>query len=257
MVEQNQYESAAALGSHSLPECGSADMLDFDPVPVRARRDGWSPERQRDFIEALADCGVVREAAARVGMTEQSATRLRRRPEAAGFSLAWDAALRLGGDRLRSTAYERAVEGVVKKRYWRGRVVGEERVYDNRLLISLLAKFEPVTDRAAVDEVARDWEGWLEAVELGLDRPVPKFRYGPDAPVWPGEDGSWWTAFPAPPGFNGRQEGAPGDADYRRECTLSEIAAIDAAKARELEEACRRRDLFFRPDRTRFFHDVP
>jgi hypothetical protein len=227
-------------------------MLHFDPVQLRARRDGWTPESQRAFIEALAECGVVREAAARVGMTGQSATRLRRRDGAESFGRAWDRALRLGGERLRSAAYERAIEGVVKKRYWRGRVVGEERVYDNRLLISLLAKFEPVADRAAVDDAMCNWEDWLEAVELGLDRPVPKFRYGPGEPVWRGADGAWWTGFPPPPGFNGRQEGAPGAPGYRRECTLSEIEVIDAAKARALEDECRRRDLFFHPDRMRF-----
>ena len=233
------------------------DMLDFSPVDVRARFDGWTPDRQRDFIEALAECGVVREAAARVGMTQQSAARLRRRDGAESFGRAWDRALGLGGERLRSVAYERAVEGVLKKRYWRGRVVGEERIYDNRLLISLLAKFEPVTtDRADVRDAMCNWEDWLEAVELGLDRPVPKFRYGQGEPVWRGEDGAWWTGFPPPLGFNGRQEGTPGDPGYRRLCNLSEIAVIDAAKARELEDDCRRRDLFFRPDRKQFFRDV-
>ena len=232
------------------------NILSFTPVPTRARRDGWSAARQRAFIEALADTGMVGEAAARVGMTQQSAARLRRRPGAESFSAAWSAALGLGGERLRSIAYERAVEGVVKQRFWRGKVVGEERVYDNRLLISLLGKFEPVTDRAAIDEVRGDWEGWLEAVELGLDRPVPKFRYGPGAPVWPGEDGEWWTGFPPPPGFNGRQEGTPGEAGYRRLCTLAEIEVIDAAKARELEQECRRRDLFFTRTERNFFGDV-
>jgi hypothetical protein len=37
--------------------------LAFDPVEVRARVDGWTPDRQREFVEALADCGVAREAA--------------------------------------------------------------------------------------------------------------------------------------------------------------------------------------------------
>lgn len=235
-MKQNENIRAAAPGP---------DMLDFDPVEVRARRDGWTPARQRAFIAALADCGIVGAAAARVGMTGQSATRLRRRADAEGFSRAWDAALRFGGEQLRSIAYERAVEGCLKPRFWRGRLVGQERVFDNRLLVSLLGKFEPVTDRAAVDEVFGDWEGWLEAVELGLDRPAPKFRYGPGEPVWPGEDGNWWTGFPPPPGFNGLQQGTPGEPGYRRLCTLSEVAVIGSAKARELDEECRRRDLFF------------
>jgi hypothetical protein len=111
----------------------------FTPIQLAHRSDGWTPDRQRAFIEELADCGVIAEAAARVGMTEQTARRLRRRPDAAAFNKAWDAAIQLGGDRLRSIAYERAVNGTVRQRYYRGEVVGEERVYDNRLLIYLPA----------------------------------------------------------------------------------------------------------------------
>ena len=33
---------------------GSPDILSFEPVPRRARADGWSPEHQRAFIAALA-----------------------------------------------------------------------------------------------------------------------------------------------------------------------------------------------------------
>ena len=221
----------------------TADMLAFDPVPLRARRDGWTPERQRDFIEALADCGVVREAAVRVGMTEQSATRLRRRPEAAGFSLAWDVALRLGGERLGSIAFERAVNGVVKKRFYRGRVVGEERVYDNRLLIYLLGRLQPVAASPEVADVHRNWEAWMDAVELGLDKPMPAPGEAA-APVWE-DEGGWWTRFPPPPGFNGRQHGDFGDSDYRRECTLDEIEVAEAPRARRAAEAARCRDAYF------------
>ena len=80
------------------------------PVPIRARIDGWTPDRQRAFIEALADCGIIREAAARVGMSEKSVARLRRRDDAAAFRTACDRALRLGASRLRSVAFERAVD---------------------------------------------------------------------------------------------------------------------------------------------------
>jgi hypothetical protein len=104
--------------------------IEFQTVPVATRSDGWTPERQRAFIEELADTGLVREAAARVGMSEQGARRLRRRPEAEAFSQAWDAAMRIGADRLRSLAYERAIEGTVRYRYYHGEVVGEERVFD-------------------------------------------------------------------------------------------------------------------------------
>ena len=54
------------------------------------------------FIEELADCGIVREAAARVGMTEQSAAAACvAAPMPAGFDAAWGAAaVEVGLDRL-------------------------------------------------------------------------------------------------------------------------------------------------------------
>jgi hypothetical protein len=63
----------------------------FVPVPLRARADGWTPERQARFIGLLAETGSVAEAARRVGMGRQSAWRLRRRRGAASFARAWDA----------------------------------------------------------------------------------------------------------------------------------------------------------------------
>src|SRR5688572_11146358 len=52
-----------------------------DPVRLRWRQDGWTPARQRQFLEELADCGIVKEAAARVGMSAKAAWQLRRRAE--------------------------------------------------------------------------------------------------------------------------------------------------------------------------------
>lgn len=63
----------------------------FLPVPLRARANGWTSERQARFIGLLAETGSVAEAARRVGMGRESAWRLRRRAEAASFAHAWDA----------------------------------------------------------------------------------------------------------------------------------------------------------------------
>src|SRR5205085_12205875 len=60
----------------SIPQpSGQTGLVPFEPVPVRHRRDGWTPQKQREFLEALADTGVVLVAAARACMTEQSVTR--------------------------------------------------------------------------------------------------------------------------------------------------------------------------------------
>lgn len=64
----------------------------FTPVPVRHRKDGWTPERQLQYVAALARTGHAGKAARAVGMTEQSAAKLRRRPDAASFDAACAAA---------------------------------------------------------------------------------------------------------------------------------------------------------------------
>ncbi len=65
----------------------------FHPVPVAPRADGWTPARQAAFIGLLAQTRSVAAAARCLGMRRESAYRLRRRPGAAGFAAAWDAAL--------------------------------------------------------------------------------------------------------------------------------------------------------------------
>lgn len=65
----------------------------FHPVPVASRQDGWTHARQAAFIGYLAETRSVLAAARRVGMGRENAYRLRKRPGAAGFAAAWDAAL--------------------------------------------------------------------------------------------------------------------------------------------------------------------
>lgn len=62
-------------------------------IPTRARRDGWTIERQRAFIATLISVGCVRLAAAAAGMSRESAYRLRRRKGAESFAAAWDSIL--------------------------------------------------------------------------------------------------------------------------------------------------------------------
>ena len=112
----------------------------FTPVPVRARRDGWTPERQAAFVAALRDTRSVVAACRAVGMSWQTAYRLRARPDAAGFAAAWDAAL-AKPDRPRSVG--RALGGITTPIFYRGRQVGERRRYDNRLARYLLTIRRP------------------------------------------------------------------------------------------------------------------
>lgn len=65
----------------------------FHPVPLSPRSDGWTHERQAQFIGCLAESRSVLAACRRISMGRESAYRLRKRPGAAGFAAAWDAAL--------------------------------------------------------------------------------------------------------------------------------------------------------------------
>jgi hypothetical protein len=233
--------------SFPLPAIAAAHpaRVDFDPVALRARADGWTREKQRWFIEELADCGIVCEAAARVGMSERSAYSLRRRADAASFNIAWEAALQLGADRLRSVAFERAVHGVIKPHFYHGEKVGEERVFDNRLLLALLARAERTVSHADARRAVSDWDRWMEAIEDG-GAPPPQGRAEPEEPrIWQDVEGRWWTDFRPPPGFAGDRRGEPGDEDYCRACTAGELESIEAMQARREADEHRRRDAWF------------
>lgn len=116
----------------------SLDPLAFDPVPVRARHDGWTPERQRRFIQLLAHTGVVAAAARAVGKSANAAYQLRERDGAASFAAAWDIAQRMAGDRAFGQAMDRAINGVEVPRFYRGRQVGTVRRPDYRLALKVL-----------------------------------------------------------------------------------------------------------------------
>ena len=126
----------------------------FAPVPVRARRDGWDAERQGRFIGYLAETGSVAQAAARVGRSRESAYRLRRRVDAAGFAMAWDAALagrsgnpiparKVTPDELPVLAFD----GPVRVRMMRGRFAAVSRTPCNTALLRFLAQLDRASRR--------------------------------------------------------------------------------------------------------------
>ena len=77
----------------------------FAPVPrLKDRSNGWKPEVQRAFIEALADTGSVTSACRAVGRSTHGAYHLRRQPGAEEFAAAWEAALDFGMRRIEDVA---------------------------------------------------------------------------------------------------------------------------------------------------------
>lgn len=158
----------------------------FDHVSLRFRHDGWTPERQERFIEALATTGCVEQAARAVGKSVSSAYALKTRAEAQPFRLAWEAALEVGVKRLSEAALSRAIHGVAQPVFYKGEQVGERRHYDERLTMFLLryrdpARFGPWIDR--VDSVEEKFDGASMLLRQMLNRMIDKLfgEIGEDA----------------------------------------------------------------------------
>ena len=115
-----------------IPREDRAALPDFTPVPLRYRHDGWTPERQRAFIEALADTGCVSRATAIVNMSLEGVYYLRRQKGAEEFRAAWNAALDFGVQKLKDIAFERAIEG---------ELMGYRRKRNDRLLMFCLRHY--------------------------------------------------------------------------------------------------------------------
>lgn len=114
---------------------------EFAPVPVRYRHDGWTPERQKLFIQVLYETGIVTRAAAAVNMSLEGAYDLRARPDAADFRAAWAGALNFGVLRLKDTAFERAQKGEMIPVFHGGKLMGFRRKFDNQLLMFCLRQY--------------------------------------------------------------------------------------------------------------------
>lgn len=126
-----------------IPRDQRPPLPDFTPVPRKYRHDGWTPERQRTFIDGLAETGSVKHAAQRINMSPEGAYYLRRQKGAEEFRAAWDAALDFGVQSLADVAIERAKEGVPVPIFYKGEQVGEKRWYNDRLLMFILKHHMP------------------------------------------------------------------------------------------------------------------
>ncbi|WP_375272868.1 hypothetical protein [Sphingomonas sp.] len=175
----------ATQGSSPERDAHGFDPGDFEwrPVPRRPRADGWSPEVQARFVEALADTGLVSAACAAVDMSVASAYRLRRAAGAESFARAWDAALDAAADHLQSVAFACAIEGVGVPVYDRdGCRIGSKRQYNDRLLMLLLRAYRPDRFRHAHEDTRRADEP-RPAPTLSMARATPALS--PVAPAEP------------------------------------------------------------------------
>ncbi len=134
------------------------DPTEFEwrPVPRRPRRDGWTPEAQQRFIEALARTGVVERACAEVDMSVTSAYKLRNSAGGEGFAKAWHAVLARAADRMLDIAFEHAIEGEEVPVFDRDGIrVGSKRRYNTRMAMFMLRAYFPERFRHANQDTRR------------------------------------------------------------------------------------------------------
>lgn len=157
------------------------DPAEYDWVPVlrRPRSDGWTPQRQRDFIAALADDGRVEHAALQVGMSVNSCYRLRRSPGGENFARAWEVARAHAAHRLIDLAWDRVIDGSDEPIFDKeGNRVGRRMRQNDRLHMFLLRAYHPDRFRYAHREIRHADEPPLPAlptIEEAMRRlePVP------------------------------------------------------------------------------------
>jgi hypothetical protein len=136
--------SGASSTALDTPNAPPAAAEPFDGVALpdsRKRLAGWSAERQRLFLEHLAETGSVHLASNAARLSARGAYRLRTRSPA--FAAAWDTALRLAVGRLAAIAFDRAINGRVEQVFEDGTLVAERRLPNDRLLTWLLARLDP------------------------------------------------------------------------------------------------------------------
>ena len=117
------------------------------PRPETPRHDGFTPERQAAFLDALAASGSISAAAQAVGLSRTAIYNLRNREDGAGaaFRAAWDARLRQAVAVLAETAFDRAINGVEEPVFHKGEQVGTRIRHNDRLLMFLLKSLDPET----------------------------------------------------------------------------------------------------------------
>lgn len=133
----------------------TSDEAPTSPAPRATRSDGWTTERQFDFLEELAAHGNVEQAAAAADMSASSAYRLRARDAEGAFAIGWRAASAMAYYAMRELAIARVTRGVTQPITYRGEIIGTKVIFSDRLLIELLKHLQPVAGAPADDGARR------------------------------------------------------------------------------------------------------
>lgn len=117
-----------------------------DLAQPKERHDGWSPDKQVLFLEALARTGNVRAAATYAGLSRESAYKLRRRPDARAFARAWDAAIIHARDVFQDELLDKGLNGWREAVWHQGEEVGTRERWSAPLFLAALARLDKMAD---------------------------------------------------------------------------------------------------------------
>jgi hypothetical protein len=142
----------------------------FAPPPGATRYEGWTPEKQRLFLEAVSEGLPIKQACNVVGLSKQSAYALRQSPRGAGFALGWEAAVLLARNALADELMDRAFNGVREKVTSDDGRIATRHKQDNRLAMAVLNRLDRMaargkTGQTAAQLVAADFAQYLALIE--------------------------------------------------------------------------------------------
>ena len=163
-------EGSAASGPGGPAKSAAARKWEGDAKSVqKTNQNAWSRAKMAAFLRELAASQSVAGAARSVGMSRQSAYRLKNRLASTPFALGWEVALEAGFSQLAHAMMDRAINGVEVPHYYQGELIGTSRSYDERLAIWIANN----PWKVGRQQVAREFSA------EGFDRLMERIEHGP------------------------------------------------------------------------------
>jgi hypothetical protein len=150
----------------------SSNRQDHNESGERLRCDGWTRHKQRAFCESLSECGEIGIAAQEVGLSRQTAYRLRCRKQGQAFALAWDAAMLIAArvmvDQAVDLSLYGSIETVIRDKEDKDRVI--KRKQTPAMLFATVERLRSAKILGTPEVIAasQDWDRCLDLLEEGL-----------------------------------------------------------------------------------------
>ncbi len=135
--------------------------------PARAaHHNSWDRTKMTTFLRELAASQSVSQAASAVGLSRQSAYKLRDRLVGTPFALGWEVALEAGITHPHAML-DRAINGVEVPHYYKGELVGTSRQYDKLAIWIAANPWKVGRHQLAREYSAKGFDELLARIEPG------------------------------------------------------------------------------------------